>query len=95
MLNIKKFEVNPIQENCYVISDDTKECIIIDCGAFYPEELQAIYNYILENGLKPVLCLLTHAHLDHVFGIKGICDRYNLKKEKYFFNIMWFRSFCY
>lgn len=79
MLNIQRFEVNPIQENCYVISDETKECAIVDCGAFYSEELQAIYNYILENGLKPVLCLLTHAHLDHVFGVKGICDRYALK----------------
>jgi glyoxylase-like metal-dependent hydrolase (beta-lactamase superfamily II) len=27
-----------LQENCYVVSDETKECVIIDCGAFYPEE---------------------------------------------------------
>lgn len=26
------------QENCYIVSDDTKECVIIDCGAFYEEE---------------------------------------------------------
>ena len=49
MLNIKHFEVNPLQENCYVVSDDTKECMIVDCGAFYPQEIQAITNYILEN----------------------------------------------
>ncbi len=79
MLQIKRFEVNPIQENCYVVSDETKECAIIDCGAFYSEELQAIYNYILVNELKPVYCLLTHGHMDHIAGVKGICDRYNLK----------------
>lgn len=79
MLTIKKFEVNPIQENCYVVSDETKECMIVDCGAYYPEEQQAISNYIVENGLKPVLCVLTHGHFDHVFGVKYICDRYNLK----------------
>ena len=27
-----------LSENCYVVSDETKECVIIDCGAFYPEE---------------------------------------------------------
>ena len=79
MLTIKKFEVNPIQENCYIVSDETKECMIVDCGALYEAELQSIYNYILENKLKPVRCVLTHAHFDHVFGVKGICDRYGLQ----------------
>ena len=30
---IKTFEFNLLQENTYVVSDDTKECVIIDCGA--------------------------------------------------------------
>ena len=38
MLHIERFQVNMLQENCYVVSDETKECVIIDCGAFYPEE---------------------------------------------------------
>ncbi|MCD7713415.1 MAG: MBL fold metallo-hydrolase, partial [Prevotella sp.] len=29
MLNIKTFTVNPLQENCYVASDETGECVII------------------------------------------------------------------
>ena len=33
MLKIQTFEVNPLQENCYVVSDEAKECVIIDCGA--------------------------------------------------------------
>lgn len=79
MLTIKKFECNMISENCYVVSDDTKECMIVDCGAFYPEERDAIDSYIREEGLVPKLCVLTHAHFDHVFGVRYICDRYNLK----------------
>ena len=35
MLHIERFQVNMLQENCYVVSDDTLECVIIDCGAFY------------------------------------------------------------
>ena len=30
MLNIKRFMCNMLQENCYVVSDETGECDIID-----------------------------------------------------------------
>ena len=56
MMIIKTFEVNPLQENCYVVSDETQDCVIIDCGAYYDAERQAIVNYIRDNhtfGLKP------------------------------------------
>lgn len=79
MLTIKKFECNMFSENCYVVSDETKECMIVDCGALYEAEQNAIETYIRENELKPVVCALTHAHVDHIFGVRFICDRYNLK----------------
>ena len=44
-LCIKTFVVNQLQENCYVVSDETSECIIIDCGVFYPEEKKASVEY--------------------------------------------------
>ena len=70
-----------LQENCYVVSDETHECAIIDCGAFYPEERTAITQYIRENGLKPVHLLVTHGHLDHNFGNDTIYKEFNLKPE--------------
>ena len=48
-----------LQENCYVVSDETKECMIVDCGAFYPEERQAIVDYIRTNDLKPMHLVAT------------------------------------
>ncbi len=80
-MNIKRFMCNPLQENCYVVSDDTKECVIIDCGALYQEEKAAISNYIKENNLKPVHLIATHGHLDHNFGNAYILDEFNLKVE--------------
>ena len=41
-MNIKRLMCNPLQENCYVVSDDTCECVIIDCGAYYDEEKEAL-----------------------------------------------------
>jgi glyoxylase-like metal-dependent hydrolase (beta-lactamase superfamily II) len=81
MFNVKSFQVNPLQENCYVVSDDTRECVIIDCGAYYPEEKQAIDNYIREHQLEPVHLLATHGHLDHNFGNAHLYEQYALEVE--------------
>lgn len=80
-MNIKRFMCNPLQENCYVVSDDTKECVIIDCGCYYPNEKDALKNYISENSLKPIHLIATHGHLDHNFGNADIFQTYGLKVE--------------
>ena len=81
MVNIKRFMCNPLQENCYVVSDDTKECVIIDCGAFFPDEKSALTDYVRKNSLKPVHLIATHGHLDHNFGNAYIWRTYGLKAE--------------
>lgn len=79
MLNIKYFVCNMLQENCYVVSDETKECIIIDCGAFHEKEHKAIAQYIEAQGLKPVDFIATHGHVDHHFGDQFVYEEYGLK----------------
>lgn len=81
MLKIQRFVCNMLQENCYVVSDETKECIIVDCGAYYPEEKAAIIQYIHDNELTPKHLLATHGHLDHNFGNKFILDEFGLQVE--------------
>ncbi|MBQ7422723.1 MAG: MBL fold metallo-hydrolase [Prevotella sp.] len=81
MMNIKRFAVNMLQENCYVASDETKECVIVDCGAFYEEERKAIVDYINENELLPRHLLVTHGHLDHNFGNNTLFEAFGLQPE--------------
>lgn len=81
MLNIKTFVCNLLAENTYVVSDETGECVIIDCGAYYQEERSAITQYIDANGLHPVHLLSTHGHFDHNFGIDTIYETYGLQVE--------------
>ena len=81
MLRIQTFEVNPLHENCYVIKDETKECVIIDCGALTETEQNAVIAYINDEGLKPVHNLGTHGHLDHHFGDAAILSAFNLQPE--------------
>lgn len=81
MLNIEHFVCNPFQENCYIVNDDTLETVIIDCGAFYPEERRAVVDYIRRNNLKPVHLIATHAHIDHNFGNNTIYNEFGLQPE--------------
>ena len=87
MLQIQSFVFSPIQENTYVLYNEQKECAIIDPGCYFDEEKEALKNFIDDNGLKPLLLLNTHCHLDHVFGNKFIAETYRLtlhlhEKEK-------------
>jgi glyoxylase-like metal-dependent hydrolase (beta-lactamase superfamily II) len=81
MLKIETFTCNMLQENCYVVSDETKECVIIDCGAYTEAEKLAIEKYINENELRPVHLIATHGHLDHNFGDAFITSTYGLPLE--------------
>ncbi len=79
MLNIKCFQVNMVEENCYVVSDHTKQAVIIDDGALYAEEHEAIDRYIRNEGLELKESLCTHGHFDHTFGLGHIYQTYWLR----------------
>lgn len=78
MLTIKKFPVNPIEENTYVVSDESGHAFIIDCGALYAHEREAIGSYISSAGLTLEAHLLTHAHFDHAFGSAYVHSAFGL-----------------
>lgn len=81
MLNIQRFTVNFVEENCYVLSDDSREAVIVDCGAFTPEEQAALAAYIRDNALQPRHLLCTHGHFDHIFGAAFVAETYGLYPE--------------
>ena len=70
-----------LSENCYVVSDETHDCVIIDCGAYYQEEGQAIVSYIRERQLTPRHLLCTHGHFDHCMGNGFIFRAFGLKPK--------------
>ncbi len=81
MLQIKRFVCNAIQENCYVASDETHQAVIIDCGAQFEAEYQAIKQYIETNALTPIHLIATHGHIDHNIGNQFVYDNWGLKVE--------------
>lgn len=81
MIQIHSFTFNPFQENTYILSDETNDCVIIDPGCYTEEEKKELADFITDSALKPVKLLLTHAHIDHVLGNNFICGKYDLKIE--------------
>ena len=81
MITIKSFEVNYFSENTYLLYDDTKEAVLIDCGCLRKEEQKEVSDFIAQNGLTLKRYLCTHLHLDHIFGNEFIHDTYGLSPE--------------
>lgn len=73
--------VNPFQENTYILYDDSRECVLIDPGCYSVAEQQQIAVFIHQNKLTPTRCLLTHTHLDHIFGCAWVAETYGLLPE--------------
>ncbi len=74
MLKVNTYPLGPIQTNCYIISDESGNCLIMDPG----EESGRIINKVKSKEMTPVAILLTHAHFDHIGAVDSIRDRYNI-----------------
>lgn len=68
MTQIKVFTFNTVQENTYLLYDETGQAAIIDCGCMNSQEEAMLVTYCQEKGLTPKLLLNTHLHFDHAWG---------------------------
>lgn len=89
MINVKRFGFNTQRANCYVVSDETKECVIIDPCAQDPYERSVFRKYIHDEGLNPVRCILTHAHYDHLLSCDQVRDEFGLLPEVHHRDKIW------
>lgn len=76
-ITVQKFTFNPLQENTFVVHDGSS-CVIIDPGCYHREEEETLVNFIASNNLNVEAILLTHGHLDHVFGCEFARKHFNV-----------------
>ena len=79
MVTVKGFVFSPIEENTYVLYNESGECCIIDPGCYYANERNELKDFILQSRLQPKYLLNTHCHLDHVFGNRFVHDTWGLQ----------------
>ncbi|MBC8447493.1 MAG: MBL fold metallo-hydrolase [Chloroflexi bacterium] len=68
---VETLAVGPLQANCYILGcEQTGEAVVIDPG----DEPQRIEAQILQLNLQLKQVIGTHAHLDHILGVRGLCE---------------------
>jgi hydroxyacylglutathione hydrolase len=80
-LTVHTLTFNPFQENTYVISAPSGECIIIDPGCFDQYEREELSALIEKHHWKPVRLINTHCHIDHILGNAYVSKTWNLGLE--------------
>lgn len=82
---IKRFTFNHYEVNCYVVSDDRvptegveRPCAIVDPACEASFEDSQLLQYLDEQHLTPTVVLLTHAHVDHIAGLRQVCEHFHL-----------------
>ena len=66
---VETLAVGPLQANCYIVGCEmTAESVVIDPG----DEPERIASRVRDTGLRLHAIVATHAHLDHVLGVRGL-----------------------
>ncbi|HPB77426.1 MAG TPA: MBL fold metallo-hydrolase [Bacteroidales bacterium] len=77
-MECKTFYFNALRTCCYVVSDQTGDCIIIDPGCYRQTEEQRLATYIRSNNLTPRYIVNTHCHFDHLMGLAFLRQTYQI-----------------
>ncbi|WP_425308904.1 MBL fold metallo-hydrolase [Ammonicoccus fulvus] len=73
---IASFPAGPLQTNCYVVAREPgAECVIIDPGMMATE---SVVQIVEQQDLTPVAVILTHGHIDHVFSVYDLTERFGV-----------------
>jgi len=75
---VKSFVFNPLATNCYIISSSGIGAII-DPSCKSQDEIDQLLEFVAAQNLEIHHLLLTHAHLDHIFGCRAIAKAFGLE----------------
>lgn len=74
-MRIVGFPAGIFATNCYLVSDDAGECVVVDPGQ---DAAPRVTAEVSEAGLRPRAVLVTHGHLDHVWNVREVAEHYRI-----------------
>ncbi|MBO4476142.1 MAG: MBL fold metallo-hydrolase [Bacteroidales bacterium] len=77
-MDIRRFIFNPLSENTLIVSGVLGKCVVVDPGFLDSSERDSLLDYLKGNGLVPEAVLLTHGHMDHVYGVAALQRLYGM-----------------
>lgn len=76
-MQIDSFAFNPFATNCFVCHDGAA-AVVVDPSCSTPDEVARVTSWVAGRSLRVERILLTHAHLDHVFGCRALADAFGV-----------------
>lgn len=76
-MKVEKIVVGSLAENCYLVSNEKKEAILIDPG----DDAEDIIRFC--NGYDVKEILITHYHFDHIGALDEIKKYFQLKENTF------------
>ena len=70
---LKTLTLGPLAANCYILSDENNNAIVVDPGANAWKILPEL------NGLKVHYVIFTHCHFDHILAAKSVIEKTGAK----------------
>ncbi|MCK4887940.1 MAG: MBL fold metallo-hydrolase [Planctomycetes bacterium] len=73
-MQVKTLILGLYENNSYIVrqNETSKDCIIVDTAL----DVAEMIDYLKDNNLNPVAIVLTHGHMDHIFGVKPLRKTY-------------------
>lgn len=77
-MEIFRFVVNRLEENTLIVTGEGRRCVVVDPGFLERGETDAVLGFLETKGLTPDAVLLTHGHMDHIYGVAALQRRYGM-----------------
>ncbi|MDX1638517.1 MAG: MBL fold metallo-hydrolase [Balneolaceae bacterium] len=89
-MDITGYTVGPFAENTYLLAEGN-HAILVDPGFYEREEFAAVQKKLDSSDLQLTAVVLTHAHVDHILGLKRVLEQYTRPvylsdKDRYLWN---------
>lgn len=78
MLQVRYFSFNPFEERTILLWDSSLDAVIVDPGCCGDAEFGRLEGEICKEKLRLKAIWLTHGHIDHIYGVKAVADRYSV-----------------
>ncbi len=77
-MQVEPFTFSSFMTNCY-LCHDAGEAVLVDASCETTDEQRQVQALIEELDLEVVHLLLTHAHVDHIFGCHFFEEQYDMR----------------
>ncbi len=68
-MQVEPIVVGAFQVNCFIVSNDRRQALVIDPGA----DASLILDHLEQSQLDVAAYLLTHGHIDHISALNDMC----------------------